>query len=124
MTYQLFVSPMAAIPLWVGEGDLPRRGPLADSGKPRPAVVIQSDWLKATDSVLAALLTSVLVDAPLYRLQTEPHPANGLKATSQVMVDKLVAMPREKCGPAIGRIDKTTRNALNAMLSVVIALAD
>lgn len=105
-------------------GDLVIVSAPGDYGKPRPAVVIQSDWLKATDSILVALLTSALVEAPLYRLQIEPTSANGLKATSQVMVDKIVALPREKCGHAIGRIEETTRIALNAMLSVVIGLAD
>ncbi len=95
-----------------------------DYGKPRPAVVIQSDWLKATDSVLVALLTSALADAPLYRLQIEPSAANGLKASSQVMVDKIVAMPREKCSAVIGRIDEAALIALNRLLMVVVGLAD
>ena len=95
-----------------------------DYGKPRPAVVIQSDWLKATDSVLVALLTSTLADAPLYRLQIEPSEANGLKVPSQVMIDKIVAMPREKCGRVIGRIDESAVIALNHMLSVVVGIAD
>ncbi len=95
-----------------------------DYGKPRPAVVIQSDWLKATDSVLVSLLTSTLMDAPLYRLPIEPSGANGLKARSQITVDKIIAMPREKCGKVIGRIDEGTLIALNHMLSVVIGLAD
>ena len=79
---------------------------------------------KATDRVLVALSTTTLADAPLYRLQIEPSDANGLKAPSQVMVDKILAMPREKCGPVIGRIDESALIALNAMLSVVIGLAD
>jgi mRNA interferase MazF len=54
-----------------------------DYGKPRPAVVVQSDWLTATDSVLVALLTSALVEAPVYRLTIQPSDANGLKAPSQ-----------------------------------------
>jgi mRNA interferase MazF len=108
----------------VKRGDLAIVSAAGDYGKPRPAIVIQSDWLKATDSVLVALLTSVLVDAPLYRLQIEPADANGLKAPSQVMVDKIIAMPREKCGRVIGRIDKTALIALNHMLSVVVGLAD
>ena len=105
-------------------GDLVIVSAAGDYGKPRPAVVLQSDWLKATDSVLVALLTSVLVDAPLYRLQIEPSDANGLKATSQVTVDKIIAMPREKCGRIVGRIQETALIALNHMLSVVIGLAD
>lgn len=95
-----------------------------DNGKPRPAIVIQSDWLKATDSILVALLTSALADAPFYRLQIEPTEENGLKAPSQIMVDKIIAMPRAKCGRTMGRIDEAGLIALNHMLSVVIGLAD
>ncbi len=95
-----------------------------DDGKPRPAIVIQSDWLKATDSILVALLTSALVDAPFYRLQIEPTEENGLKAPSQIMVDKIIAMPQAKCGRPMGRIDEAGLIALNHMLSVVIGLAD
>ncbi len=95
-----------------------------DYGKPRPAVVVQSDWLKATDSVLVALFTSTLVDAPLYRLSLEPSETNGLKAPSQIMVDKIVALPRDKCGKVVGHIDEGARIALNHMLSVVIGIAD
>ena len=69
-------------------------------------------------------MTSALADAPLYRLQIEPNAANGLKAPSQVMVDKIVAMPREKCGAVIGRIDDLSLIALDRMLSVIIGLAD
>ncbi len=105
-------------------GDLVVVSPPGNYGKPRPAIVIQSDWLKATDSVLVTLLTSAVVDAPLYRLRIEPSDANGLKAPSQVMVDKIVSMPREKCGAVIGRIDESEMIALNHMLSVVIGIAD
>jgi mRNA interferase MazF len=108
----------------VKRGDLVIVSAAGDYGKPRPAVVIQSDWLRATDSVLVALLTSALVDAPLYRLPIEPRDANGLKAPSQVMVDEIVAMPREKCGHTIGRINESELIALNHMLSVVIGIAD
>jgi mRNA interferase MazF len=40
------------------------------------------------------------------------------------MVDKIVAMPRAKCGRTIGRIDEDGLLALNHMLSVAIGLAD
>ena len=95
-----------------------------DYGKPRPAVVIQSDWLKATDSVLVALMTSALADAPIYRLTLEPDATNGLRVTTQVMVDKIVAVPRVKCGKVVGRLDEKARIALDHMVSVVVGLAD
>jgi mRNA interferase MazF len=50
--------------------------------------------------------------------------ANGLKAPSQLMVDKIVAMPREKCGKSIGRLDKAQLMALDRLLAVVIGIAD
>jgi mRNA-degrading endonuclease toxin of MazEF toxin-antitoxin module len=61
---------------------------LRDCGKADAAVVIQSDRLKATDSVLV-LLTSAPADTSLCRLQIEPSAANLLKAPSQAMVDKI-----------------------------------
>ena len=41
-----------------------------------------------------------------------------------MMVDKIVAMPREKCSEVIGRIDQSEMIALNHLLSVVIGIAD
>ena len=95
-----------------------------DYGKPRPAIVIQSDQIQ-TESVLVALLTGKIVDAPIYRLNIAPTESNGLEPQpSQVMVDKIAALPRAKCGPPIGRIEAAGMIALNAMLAVVLGLAD
>lgn len=105
-------------------GDIVTVAAAGDYGKPRPAVVIQSDWLATTDSVLVALMTSTLVDAPLFRLTVDPTPETGLERSSQVMVDKILAVPRAKCGRVIGRLDETRRIALDHMLSVIIGLAD
>lgn len=52
-------------------GDIVTVALQGDYGKPRPAVVIQSDWIDATESVLVCLLTSVVRDAPIFRLT--PH---------------------------------------------------
>jgi len=105
-------------------GDIVAVAAPGDYGKPRPAAVVQSDWLANTDSVLVALITSTLADAPIYRLDIEPAPVSGLKVKSQVMVEKILAVPRNKCGRKIGRLDEPTLIALNHMLSVVIGIAD
>ncbi|WP_370677084.1 type II toxin-antitoxin system PemK/MazF family toxin [Pleomorphomonas sp. PLEO] len=105
-------------------GDLVKVSTQGDTGKPRPSVVIQSDALDAADSVLVALLTSTTADAPLYRLTLEPTAGNGLKTISQVMVDKVLAYPRAKCGPVIGRLSSADMLVLNNMLLVMIGLAD
>lgn len=108
----------------VKRGDLVTVSAQGDYGKPRPAIVIQSDFLNAADSVLVVLLTSTIADAPLYRLTVEPTAENGLKVVSQVMVDKVMAYPRAKCGPVIGHLSGADMLALNNMLSVMIGLAD
>ena len=78
-------------------GDLVTVAAPGDYGKPRPAVVIQGDVINQAepDSVILALMTGTLRDAPLLRLTIEPTPTNGLQKSSQVMVDKLVTVRRE-----------------------------
>lgn len=108
----------------VKRGDIVTVSAQGDYGKPRPAIVIQSNFLNAADSVLVVLLTSTIADAPLYRLTVEPTAENGLKVVSQVMVDKVMAYPRAKCGLVIGHLSGADMLALNNMLSVMIGLAD
>lgn len=95
-----------------------------DYGKPRPAVIIQTDNLAKTDSVLVCLVTSHERDAFLYRVDIKPDEANGLRAPSQIMADKIIAAPRAKCGKRIDQIDDATMQNLNEVLALVIGLAD
>ena len=76
-----------------------------DYGKPRPAVVVQSDWFNATHaSVTVVPVTTTIVDAPLFRVLAEPSTTNGLRSVSQLMVDKLTTVRRDKVGKRIGSI--------------------
>ncbi len=105
-------------------GDIITVSPAGDYGKPRPAVVVQSDSLNTNDSVLVALFTSTLTDAPIYRLSIEPSTANGLKRPSQIMIDKIIPVMRNKCGAVLGRLDDSSTISLNHMISVVVGIAD
>jgi len=71
-----------------------------DYGKPRPAVVIQSERLAATDSLLVCPLTSTQRDAPLYRLAVAPDAENGLRRASDIMVDKIRPFDARGSAPA------------------------
>lgn len=65
------------------------------TGKPRPALIVQTgESLPYRDSVTICLLTSDLIEAPLFRVRIEPGPANGLGRVSDVMVDKIVSVPQ------------------------------
>jgi mRNA interferase MazF len=61
-----------------------------DYGKPRPAVIVQSDLFNGTHSiVVVCLITSHLEDAPLFRIPAPSGRTTALKLPSQVMVDKI-----------------------------------
>ena len=74
-----------------------------DYGKPRPAVVVQADIFNGThSSVSLCLITSELVDAPMFRIALKPLKRNGLKVSSQVMVDKIQSARRDRMKSIIG----------------------
>jgi mRNA interferase MazF len=75
----------------------------AYTGKPRPALVVQSDLFNPTHaSVTICPITSDCVDAPLFRLTLPPGSRTGLKNVSQIMLDKLVSVPRAAITSEIG----------------------
>jgi mRNA interferase MazF len=89
-------------------------------GKPRPALVIQSDLFDAHPSVTVLPVTSELRDLPLFRVQVEPSKANGLRAVSEVMVDKAHTVAREKVGPGTGRLEDEAMMAVNRALATFL----
>jgi mRNA interferase MazF len=95
-----------------------------DYGKPRPAVVVQADLFNETHaSVTVAPVTSTLVNAPLFRLAVEPSSRNGLRALSQVMVDKLTTVRRERIGATIGELEPETLTRVNRALALWLGIA-
>src|SRR5229473_488198 len=87
-------------------GDLVTVAASGDYGKPRPAVIVQTDAFPENHaSVVVCQLTSELADAPDFRVTIEPKPENGLRFKSQVMADKPVTMRRERIvqNPAVAR---------------------
>lgn len=91
-------------------------------GKPRPALVIQSDLLAELESVLVCPITSDLRDA-MFRVTIEPSPTNGLQKISQVMVDKTVPIPRAKVSEPIGTLDGERMRAVERALMLVTGVA-
>ncbi len=88
-----------------------------DYGKPRPALVVQSDAFAAIPSVTVLPLTSQLQDAPLLRLTVQPTSANGLRTASQVMIDKAITVPRARVGAVIGQAGADDMRAVGLALT-------
>ena len=75
----------------------------AYTGKPRPALVVQSDLFNPThSSITICPIATDCVDAPLFRLTLPPGSRTGLKSVSQVMIDKTVSVPRASISEEIG----------------------
>lgn len=105
-------------------GDLVTVALSGDYGKPRPAIIVQADALTAVDSVLVATLSTHHLDTPLFRLPLVPSSKNGLREPSDVLVEKLFAVPRSKVGPVFGRADEEQMLTLNRTLAFVLGLAE
>ena len=102
-------------------GDLVRVSLQGDYGKPRPALVVQSDLLEELDSVVLCPLTSALRNAA-FRVTVEPNRSNGLRALSQVVVDKLSTLPRAKVTEPFGRLDEERMKAVDRALLLVVGV--
>lgn len=91
----------------------------SDYGKPRPALIIQSDLFSEHPSITILPITSDRREgAPLFRLIVEPDTGNGLRLPCQIMVDKAQTVRRDKIGDRIGRLDDSQMLAVSQMITI------
>lgn len=104
-------------------GDLATIAMQGGFGKPRPALVIQANQFSDHSSTTILPISSTLVAAPLLRVTVEPSAENGLQKISQVMVDKVMTVKRDKLGPAFGRLDADAMVEVERCLAVFLGIA-
>ena len=92
------------------------------AGKPRPVAIIQDDRFDLTDSITICAFTTDPTEAPLFRLAVEPTEANGLRATSRLMVDKITTVPKAKLGEQVGRLADADVVRLNRAIIVFLGM--
>lgn len=90
-------------------GDVVTVAASGDYGKPRPAVVITNDILLAREhgGIAVCQFTSTTGPSEDFRITIEPTDENGLKARSDLMVDKPVAVSRRRIGSIIGHLSQS-----------------
>lgn len=93
------------------------------AGKPRPAVILQDDAFHATASVTICPFTTHAVDAPLMRLAIGPSERNGLRAASQLMIDKITTVSKTKLESRVGRLSDEDIIRVNRAVVVFLGLA-
>ena len=106
-----------------------RRGDLVtvafpgDFAKPRPALVVQADAFDETGTLTVLLLSTTPVDAPLLRPSVRPSAQNGLHKPSQVMVDKVMSVRRDRIGAVFGQLEAGVLVEVSRALAVFLGIA-
>lgn len=94
-----------------------------DYGKPRPALVVQSDLFADLPSVVVCPLTSTeRDDADEFRIEVAPSPQNGLRLPSQISIDKITTVPVTKIGGVTGLADDALLVRVNRALAVFLGI--
>lgn len=88
-----------------------------DYGKGRPALIVQSDAYNLTHaSIVVCPITSHLVGTSLFRILVNPRTVTGFETVSEIMVDKVTAIKRERIAKLIGRLDSSVMNLVDRAL--------
>jgi mRNA interferase MazF len=102
-------------------GDLVVVAMQGEHGKPRPALVVQSNLFEQLPTVTVLPLTSQHIDGPA-RVSMAPSETNGLREASQVMVHRPQTITRAKVSRVIGQADEETMLAVTRALAVFLGL--
>jgi mRNA interferase MazF len=94
------------------------------AGKPRPAVVVQSDHLLPYPVVIIVPLTSEIETRPppFTRITVDPSPSNGLRRVSQIMVDRILGVPVSGLRPTSGRLENDKMTELTRLLPLWLGI--
>ena len=90
------------------------------AGKPRPALIVQSDLLDATASVVTCLFTTHDNAAIPSRVAFAATADNGLLEDSDLMADKVTAVPRTKLGRRLGMVSEAELALVEDALLLVL----
>jgi mRNA interferase MazF len=95
-----------------------------DYGKPRPALVVQSDYFEELPSITICPLTSELKDdAGQLRIDVAPDETNGLRKKSQIAVDKITTVRVERVGAVIGCADDALMMRVTRAMALFLGIA-
>jgi mRNA interferase MazF len=92
-------------------------------GKPRPAVVIQSNAYENLASVTFLPLSSDILPTRAFRVVIEPTDDNRLRVQSQVLADKCSTLPTGKVGPCFGRLADADMGRVDVAIAGFLGLA-
>jgi mRNA interferase MazF len=93
-------------------------------GKPRRGTIVQADELgDGTTTIIVCPMSSEISRSTRLRPIVDPTGGNGLEKRSQIMVDKIIALRRDRVRRVIGRLNDGAIDQLDRALLVVLGLA-
>lgn len=94
------------------------------AGKPRPAVVVQSDHLLPYPMIIVVPFTSEIETRPplFTRLTIDPSPVNRLRRVSQIMIDRILGLPAMGLRPTGGRLEDEKMTELTRLLALWLGI--
>lgn len=96
-----------------------------DLGRPRPGIVVQADVFKGEFSTLFICPTTTDIQEDLFlRPLIEASATNGLRLRSQIMIDKMAAIRRERIRSLMGHVDDRTAEQIDHALMLLLGLAN
>jgi mRNA interferase MazF len=90
--------------------------------KGRPALVVRADILAELSCATILPLTTELRPDVDFRITVEPSEQNGLRETSQIMVDWPQTVRAKTMGAVIGRLDDATMRVTTEQLAIVLGI--
>lgn len=103
-----------------------KRGDLVTvaTGKPRPAIVVQSNHLLPYPMVIVVPMTSEIATRPppFTRITIDPSPTNGLQRVSQIMVDRIIGLPASSLRSTAGRLEEDKLTELTRLLALWLGI--
>lgn len=103
--------------IWTGAGS-------GRASKPRPVVILQSDYFDATDAVTVCFLTSHKREMPLLRVSVPASSENGLSQDSWAMIDTITTLKRANLRERIGVIEREHLLSIGQRIPMFLGLAE
>jgi mRNA interferase MazF len=94
------------------------------AGKPRPALVIQSEKYRLTDTDILALITTTENVQGELRLFIPADELNGLQRDSYICLDKLMAIPLSNLGQRYGSVSEAIMREVNDRLIKILGIGE
>ena len=94
------------------------------AGKPRPALVIQSEKYRTSETDILALITTADSVQGDFRLPIVADEKNGLLKDSYVCLDKLMAIPLDKLGKCYGKVSSEIMHDVDERLIRILGIGE